>query len=172
MAVAVSRKRSSNNNSLLRTILIIGVIGLVFVVGGVLSFFADQASRQVPLEIEPYPGALYWGRGSEGSGWRQDYYKIPNVSPETVAAYYEQKLEEHYGNTEEGCVRIPEMGQFSASELSPGVPPYQFKCLFDRSGFQTSQFTEVVISPGLYNADPEFNTEGMTVVQLNFTWQP
>lgn len=169
--MAATRVRK-NNNSVLRTIVIVAALGGILIVGGIVSFFADQASRQVPLQIEPYPGALYWGEGDVGEGYRQDYYKIPGVAPEAVAAYYEERLEAHYGSTDEDCVRLPEDGVYPASELEPGVPPYRFKCLFDRSGFQTSQYTEVVISPGLYNTDPAFNTEGMTVVQYNFTWQP
>ena len=169
--MATSRN-AKKGRSLLQTIIIIAVIGGVLIGGGVLSFLADRASRQVPLEIEPYPGAEMWGYGNQNATSREVYYKIRDGSPDDVAEYYQDRLNQHTKGTEELCVRLPAIGEFPASDLGPGMPPYQFRCLFDNSGFQATQYTQVTVSPGLYNTDPEYNTEGLTIVQYIQVWQP
>lgn len=165
-------RRNNKGGSLLRNIIIIAVIGVILVGGGVLSFLADQASRKSPLEIAPYPSAELWGYRNRQTSSREVYYKIRDASPDVVAEYYQNRLNDHTKGTEEACVRLPAEGEYPASELGPGVPPYAFRCLFDNSGFQSTQYTQVTVSPGLYNSDPEYNTEGQTVVQYVQVWQP
>jgi len=169
--MATSRN-SKKGSSLLRNIIIIVVIGAILVGGGILSFLADQASHQTPLEIDPYPGAEMWGYGDQNRASRVVYYKIRDASPEDVADYYQDRLNQHTNGTQEQCVRLPDIGEYPASDLGPGVPPYQFRCLFDNSGFQATQYTQVIVSPGLYNTDPEYNTEGLTIVRYEQVWQP
>jgi hypothetical protein len=166
------RRRTEKGFPLFRTIIIIGIVGAVLVGAGALSFFADQASRQVPLQIELYPGAADWVQLRNCPALQCTLYRVPGVTPELVADHYQTLLNEHNGNDSERCVRIPETGAFPANELAEGQVPYLYKCLFDRSGFGNTQFTEVIVMPGLYNVDPAFNTEGMTVIQYNQSWQP
>ncbi|MCC6612063.1 MAG: hypothetical protein IT320_01230 [Anaerolineae bacterium] len=168
--MATSRN-SKKGRSLLRNIIIIAVIGAILIGGGALSFFADRASHQAPLNVDPYPGAELWGYGDQTRTSRLVYYKIRDASPEVVAEYYQDKLSQHSNGTQDQCVRLPEIGEFPASDLGPGLPPYRYVCHFDNSGFQATQYTKVTISPGLYNADPEYNTEGLTVVQYEQAWQ-
>lgn len=48
--------------------------------------------------------------------------------------------------------------------------PFQFSCMFDHSGFRSTQYTLVVIYPGLANPDP-LDAAGMTVVKYEQLWQ-
>ena len=43
---------------------------------------------------------------------------------------------------------------------------------FDRSGFRTSQYTQVTIQPGVANPDPKLSNEGMVIVEYEQYWQP
>ena len=174
--------------SVFRASLLAIAIGGLFIVGAIVSFQIDQASHQSPLDIETYPGAVSWGGKTTGRTERSVYYLIPNVDPETVVAYYQQKLNEFYGtnpDTESSkpadqqepnyeCLRFPRTGNVDNYIPDTGTVPYQYKCTFDRSGFQSTQVTVVVIQPGVSNSsDPNFtNTEGQTVVEYQQRWQP
>lgn len=160
--------------SVIRVGTIAAIIGVLLVVGGVVSFFIDQASYQVPLDVSPFPGAVQWGgERIRSETWRSLYYQAPNATPEDVEAYYEQKMQEYYGNSpdSESCHRIPSDGTYPNSD-QPGVIPYQFICLFQRNGLNANQTTKITIQPGVYNDDPQLNTQGMTVIEHEQQWQP
>ncbi|MDX2136511.1 MAG: hypothetical protein SF123_00325 [Chloroflexota bacterium] len=169
---APTARKARKGSSFFRTILIVGVVGLVLIVGGAISFFADQSSRRSPLEIEVYPGASYRGLVEQTSSSQTMYFLVPGVMPEQVAEFYQQEMREHYGDTGENCVRIPEIGQFPPEELQPDYAPYFYRCMFDRSGFNTSQWTLVTIMPGLPNENPANDTSGMVVLQHEQVWTP
>lgn len=168
-----SRRRTRSGFPLFRMILLVAFIGVVLIGGGVASFFADQQSRRQPLDIELYPGAERWGEApDQGATRRSVFYRVGGTTVETVAGFYEEELRQHTGDSQERCVRLPAEGEFPAEDLEPGQVPYYFKCLFDRSGLGATQYTEVIVMPGLPSDNPEFNTEGMTVVRFNQVWQP
>lgn len=160
--------------SIFRIGLIIGIVGVLAVGAGVVAFLTDQASRQVPLDITVFPGAEPWGTTQVRGASRQLLFRVATVSPEEVSQFYQQRMTEFYGNTEFSCVRSPSSG---VSEAPPGSTvrnpiPYQFACMFDRSGFNTTQFTRVIIYPGQPNSDPFLNAEGYTVIVYEQVWQP
>lgn len=168
-----TRRKGRQGFPLFRVILMVAFIGIILIGGGVASFFADQQSRRQPYEVELYPGAERWGQDpAQTTNSRSIFYRISGSNVETVANFYQEELHQHTGDSQENCVRIPSEGEFPPEELQPGVVPYYFKCLFDRSGWATTQYTEIIIMPGLPSDNPEFNTEGMTVVRYNQTWQP
>jgi len=169
--------------SMLRVGALAALIGLLVIVIGVVSFFIDRASHQVPLDIEPYPGAeRVQGQRTLANNIRSIYFHIPQTSADDVANYYQQKLDQHFGNNtsdsnREQCERFPadfDPGIDSPSDYFPeylegipNIPPYRYICLFDRSGFFISQFTKVTIEPGI----PTLNTEGQVVVEYEQHWQ-
>lgn len=155
--------------SMLRLGLLIGVIGIVAVVAGAISFYMDQASRQVPLEIEPYPGALPAGQEQIRTNQRRQYFRVVGVSADQVAQYYQQQLDE-FTDPNENCVRQPPVGEYPANQ--PNTVPFQVICHFDNSGFRATQYTTVTIQPGVFNEDPARNTEGMAVIEYEQYWQP
>ncbi|MDZ4763700.1 MAG: hypothetical protein SGI73_04050 [Chloroflexota bacterium] len=158
--------------SIFRIGLIIGLIGIVAIGGGVVAFFADQASRQVPLDIAVYPGAEPWGQADVRGSSRKLLFRVAQIDPEQVTQYYEQKMGEFYGNDEFNCVRNPASGVARAERGVTNPIPFQFACMFDRSGFNTTQFTRVIVYPGQPNADPTLNAEGSTVIVYEQIWQP
>jgi hypothetical protein len=155
--------------SIIRIGVIAGIIGLVLVAAGVISILTDQASKRSPLEIPPYPGAVYWGSSDVQTTSRNVFYRIKDT-PENVMAYYQQKMIDHYGNGDQTCVRLPATGTTPGSDTNPNVPSYIFRCMFDNSGFNTSQYTQVEIYPGKANPDPFYDAAGQTIVKYAEQW--
>lgn len=169
--------------SFLRLGMLGAIAGVILVILGVITFLIDRTSHQVPLEIATYPGAQPAGEIPRANTVRSLIYLIPGATAEEVAAYYQQKLDEHYGNAatdprREQCERYPpdyDPGIESASDFlpeyndgNPNVPPYRYRCLFDRSGLYMTQYTQVTIEPGI----PANDTEGNVIVEYEQHWQP
>ncbi len=160
------------NLSIFRVGVIAAIIGLLVIVGGIVSFFIDRASHQVPLEIEVFPGAVTWGQRTHSNTSRTVYYQVPGVSAEEIAAFYQRKMDAFYPADVERelreCKRAPQVGNFPEFDAGiQGVPPYQYSCMFDRSGFQSSQFTRVNIQPGIESN----GTAGTTIIEYQQIWQ-
>lgn len=164
--------------SLVRASVLIGVVGFAFLVIGILSFTLDQQSRRAPLDIAPPPGAQPWGAPEDrGPGWRFVYYRVPNGDASAVATHYDQKMREHYGTSledprRETCERFPPQGEFPDYDLQAGTIPFYYICLFDRSGLNSTQWTQVDIQPGVPNEDPFLNSLGSIVIVYEQRWQP
>lgn len=154
------------NISLIRLGTIAVVLGLVMVVGGIVLFFADRASHQVPLEIKAYPGSVQIGVADRSDVSRSVIFEVQGATPEDVSAFYQQELNQFYGDTQESCKRFPLSGNFPEFDRgTPDVVPYYFACLFDRSGFQITQYTRVNIQPGIKER------QGSVVVEHEQYWQ-
>ena len=158
------------NLSVFRVGTIAAIIGVLFIVGAIVFFFIDRGSHQVPLEIEPYPGAAESGVIPRSGTSQTEFFQIASISPEEVVAYYQGKMDGFYGAGTERelreCKRFPSSGeQLEFQRGDPGVIPYQYTCLFDRSGFFVSQFTTVVIQPGIGDK------KGITIVVHEQTWE-
>jgi hypothetical protein len=163
--------------SVFRTSLVIGFFGALLLGAGVLSFFLDQESRRSPLEIEPPSNAVTWGNPEERrEGRRYVYYQVPGGDVAAVTNYYNRKLRDHYGEPPAGqrpesCERFPRTGTFpNAAER--GVIPFYVRCMFDNSGLNTLQYTQVTIQPGQFNEDPFYNTQGNVVIEYEQRWTP
>ncbi|MEP7293580.1 MAG: hypothetical protein ABI835_17470 [Chloroflexota bacterium] len=150
--------------------LIAAFVGGLLIVGAVVSYTTDQTSHRSPLDIPTYPNAVFWGKSEVKPTSQNLFYRVSDA-PEKVASYYQQKMVEHYGNNEQGCVRLPATGNAPGSDTNPNISPYIFRCMFDNSGFNTSQFTQVEIYPGEENSDPFFNAKGLTIVKYEQQWQ-
>jgi hypothetical protein len=152
------------------------VLGILFIVGGIIIFSIEQTTYAQPLNIDPYPNAIDWGTIVYSNTSRSLRFKIPNKTPEDVVAYYQQKLDEFYGKDTSDpnakCQRIPAAG--NSPDYDPTKSdkvPYYYTCMFDRSGFNTLQSTQVKIQPGVKNSDPKLDSEGATVVSHDQQWQ-
>lgn len=163
----------SGGISIVRLGLLAGGIGLLLVVLGVAAFMGDQASRRGPFNIDPYPGAEPWGTGTITSSSRELFYLVSNATPDQVLQYYQQKLNQHTGSSQDRCVRTPPVGEAPMSRSNPSLIPYQFTCVFDNSGIGATQYTTVLIYPGTpHNEDPFLNSAGKTVILYEQHWQP
>jgi hypothetical protein len=134
-----------------------------------------EYSAQSPLEIEPYPGAQRLeGQLTRADNIRSIYFHVSDATADEVAIYYQQKLDEFYGNTSsdqnrEQCERNPRFENFPEfDEGVPGIVPFEYKCMFDRSGLNISQYTQVTIQPGIEAT----GTEGMVVIEYTQYWTP
>lgn len=159
--------------SIIRVGTIAAIIGVLIVIGGVISFFIDRASHQVPLEIEVFPGAVLWGQRTHSNTARTIFYQIPGADTEAVKDFYQGKMNAFYPDNVEkelrDCKRTPMVGNFAEYDRGdPNVAPYQWSCMFDRSGFQITQSTRVNIQPGIASS----GTLGMTIVEYQQVWQP
>ncbi len=156
------------NISVIRVATIAAIVGLLVIVSGVAFFFIDRASHQRPFEIDPYPGAALWFSKDRASNSRQVVYRVQGATADEVAAYYQQKLEEIEGNGADPCLRFPSVGNYEGyNKNDKSSVPYRYSCLFDRSGFQISQFTRINIEPGIESN----NSVGMVVVENEQYWQ-
>ncbi len=155
--------------SIIRIGVIAGILGLVLVAAAGVSYLTDQSSHRAPLEIQLYPSAVYWGTSDVHQTSRNVFYRVKDT-PEKIVAYYQQKLVEHNGNSDQNCVRLPATGSAPGSDTDPNVAPYIFRCMFDNSGFNTSQYTQVDIYPGKANPDPFYDAAGSTIVKYAEQW--
>ena len=156
--------------SIVRISIIAAIIGVVIIAAAAVTYLTDQASKRSPLEIAPYPDSAYWGSSNERATSRNIFY-LSADTPEEVAQYYQQKMSEHYGNDEQRCVRLPPSGNASGSETDPTVALYTFRCMFDNSGFNSTQYTQVEIYPGKANDIPSLSAEGQTIIKYEQQWQ-
>jgi hypothetical protein len=174
MSFLLDRK---GNLSIIRIAILIGAVGLIVIVAGFALYSIEASTYQSPLNIDPPPSAVQWGEPTNGPGARRvTYYQVPDMTPEEVAAYYQEKLDEHYDNKptdydRELCVRRPPGDiNFQAYEEGQGTLPYLYTCVFDRAGFRTLQTTEIRIEPGILHPDGT-DTRGVTVVEYKQTWE-
>src|SRR5579871_3522236 len=155
--------------SFFRIAVIAAIVGIVLIAGAVITYLSNQATARSPLTIAPYPNAVFWGNKNVTATSQSVYYRVADT-PEAVEAYYQQQLVQRFG-ADQSCVRLPATGNAPGSDSNPSVVPYLFRCVFDNSGFNTYQYTQVDIYPGEANSDPFLNAAGLTVVRYDEQWQ-
>lgn len=159
------------NISIIRVGTIGALLGLLFILGAVASFFIDQESRRQPFDVGLIEGAEQWGEIEQSivRPERRVFYQVDKDTAE-VAAYYQARLDAHSDNGDR-CVRIPREGDLPGTENDDRVVGHQYTCLFDNSGLFTTQYTVVKIWPGTASDDPELDSLGLTVIQYEQLWQ-
>jgi hypothetical protein len=160
--------------SAVRIGIIMGIIGIVLLGAGVFSFYADVQSRRAPLDVALFPQAQQWGFTDGGTGRRTTYFRAPGVDPVAIAAFYQAEMQRFYGTASdaERCIRNPSVGDNPVPADIPNAIPFEYRCMFDRSGMGASQYTLIRIYPGLANANPELDAAGAAVVVVEQVWQP
>lgn len=152
------------------------IVGLLLIVGAIISFLLDQQSRRQPLDVQPFPSAELYTERTTSPVSRSLTYRIPNdtvtippvpeggtapTAADIVARHYNERLSEFEANQSdpERCVRTPRAGNYATYEPNTGVLPFQWKCMFDNSGFNNStQFTEITIYPGIITRSDDGTT--------------
>ena len=154
------------NISIFRVGSFAAIFGIVMIAGGILLFFIDRASHQVPYDIEPYPGAVKWIDQPQSSTSRRVVFRVQGATVDDVATYYQKKLTELSAG--DACLRSPPAGNYDVYDRGDHtIPPYRYYCMFDRSGFQISQYTRVNIEPGVESNE----SSGMILVEYAQNWQ-
>ncbi len=160
------------NISIVRVGTLAALLGLLFILGAVVTFFIDQESRRRPFDVPLIEGAEQWGDIEQSivSPERRVFYRVADKDTAEVAAYYQARLTEH-GDNADRCARIPSEGDLPGTENDDRAVGHQYICLFDNSGFFATQHTMVKIWPGTASDDPELDSLGMTVIQYDQRWQ-
>lgn len=157
---------------MVRLAVIAAIIGVVLVVGGIITFNNDIQSRRTPLNVDPYPGAVPWGQTVEmTSTSRSFFFLVEDATVEQVVLYYDGKLSE-FDNSAARCVRIPSVGEIPIDPSIPDSIPFKYDCIFDRSGLNSTQYTQITIFPGRESNDPFYDNAGKTVINYQQVWQP
>lgn len=185
--------------SIIRVMAILVVVGVLFVGFGFVTFTLDQNSRKGPLEITLPPGTAPLGTETVSNTERKVYYTLEGADADQIAVYFQREMDKFNGLNPDDpglesilvltrpenrlisadvatsrplCNRFPPEGNFP--EYQPGAPqqiPFYWSCLFDRSYWGATQFTEVQIHPGVPHPEPALNTEGKVVVLYIQKWQ-
>jgi hypothetical protein len=156
--------------SIVRVSIIAAIIGIVLIGAAAVTYLTDQASKRTPLDVALIPGASYWGTSEQGATSRKVFY-LSSDTPEAVAYYYQKKLQEQYQDATLSCVRFPATGNAPNSDTNVSIALYIYRCMFDNSGFNSSQFTQVEIYPGRPNEDPALDADGFTIIKYEQQWQ-
>lgn len=161
------------NLSVIRVGIVATILGAIVIIGGILIFSIERSSYQSPLNIDTPPGAVQWGNEDAGPGPRRIVlYQVPDMTPEEVAEFYQEKLDDHYNSKPSDgyrnrCIRTPLDGDMTDYAEGLGNLPYWYTCVFDRQGFTMSQTTEVRIEPGVRD-----DTKGITIIRYEQAWTP
>lgn len=179
------------NLSYIRLSILIGVIGALLVGFGFLTFQLDQQSRREPFFVDLPPNAQQWGTIDKIRPDRQRvFYRVAGNDVDSIAKHYNQLMERFYAPSGSGerCQRNPSVGAYTNIPDSQRTPndgliyranfdpsrevPFQWRCVFDRGGFNAIQSTEVIIQPGIASDDPLRDSAGYVVIVYDQRWQP
>jgi hypothetical protein len=155
--------------SVLRVGLLALGIGVILLLGALISFFVDRAARQRPLDVAIYPNAVLVNTIDLPPVDRQLVYTVGGATPEDVVGHYQGRMNEFWGMATEpelrDCKRLPPVGNYeNDSAGNPPSIPYEYICLFEASGINTTQYTRVGIQPGTGDY------AGMVVIIYSQTW--
>jgi len=155
----------------------LAVFGVVLLLSGYLLFGLEVRNAQQPLNIDIPPNTelMAVDETNLSAGRRIAFYKT-TLSPEEVAAFYDQKLADFQNIPvtdimRERCRREPRDGDLQGYTPGNGSLPYRWKCLFDNSRTY-DQLTTISIYPGQRNDSNGENYEGVTRIDYEQIWQP
>ena len=143
-----TKEQARRRNPILWLALIALVVGILIIVAVIIGYMAFRSSRSMPLSVPIYPDAQQVGDAVLGTG--HDRLRYVSSSPaEEVGEYY---------NREIGCTRLDN------SEAGPDMPAFQYTCLADGSSLFVTQYTTVIVQPGV----GEY--AGQTVIDMERVW--
>lgn len=166
------------NISVFRVGLIIGILGILGIGLGFLSFQLEITRRQQPFNVPLFPGAVELDRGASPTRPRSGQlvrYIVSGVTAEEVAGFYQVELDKHLrqdGSTlnRQLCVRTPPVGNYETYREGNGTLPYKYDCIFDNTFLDNVQMTKVQIHPGVRDDMNNVNFEGSVIILYDQTW--
>lgn len=163
--------------SIFRISLIAVIIGVVLLGGALVAVLVEQQSYRAPLVIDAPAEAARMGELPQGtSGTRSTVFYETTLPIEDVLAHYERLMAEFYDTNpndplRERCRRTPAgTAVYSNFAVGNGTVPFEFKCLFERSGINVTQETMVIFQPGVRNDADGTNNEGKTMIYHEQVW--
>lgn len=157
--------------SVVRTSLFFMTIGLIFLFGSFAYVAIESEASRSPLHVPIPDTAEEWAiQTSASRAYQEVYYKVETTDVESVVEHYQEQASQFGSDL---CKRLPPNGDFPDYDPEvPGLIPYKWECLYERSNvpgvFQT---TQVTIHPGVADEDPRRDTEGYTVIRYEQRWQ-
>jgi hypothetical protein len=144
---------------LIRGVLALFVIGIVGAVIGVIAFLSYRSSRDKPLEVKVYPGAVMVNDEVIYDGYDHQQY-LTSDPIESVEAFYD-------GQDDMECER-----QYQRVQQIEGEDPiregYLFtSCIIDHSGLGMTQYTKVVLQP---RYDDAGGATGEVIIDVQRYW--
>lgn len=133
MSEAVSAKR--RGNPLLRLLLIIVIVIVVVIAGAFLAYTAFRSSRNVPLSVAIYPDARQVANVTLEQGHSKIRY-VSDSSADEVGTFYVREMENN-------CTVL------TNEAAGPDEPSISYRCVKDGSSFFVTQYTIVVVQPGV-----------------------
>ena len=156
---AESNQRGLLQSPVLRFVLALFVLVVVIIVGVVIVFLSYRVSRDKPLKVKPYPGAVVVLDEKVFDGFDHQQYMSMD-SMEQIEAFYDQQKGV-------GCER-----QYQSVVERPGEEPLReghifTRCQIDRSGYGMTQYTTIVIEPAY---DEAGNPAGQVIIDVQRHW--
>lgn len=133
MSEPVSAKR--RGNPLLRLLLILVIVIVVVIVGAFLAYTAFLSSHNVPLSVAIYPDAVQVANVTLEQGHSKIRYTSAS-SAEEVGNFYLQEMENN-------CTVL------TNDSPAPDEPAVSYRCVKDGSSFFVTQYTIVIVQPGV-----------------------
>jgi hypothetical protein len=139
--------------------LVLIVVAVVLIVVGVIYFLSNRASRNKPLSVALYPGARQVSSEVLYDGHDHQQY----VATDSI-----EQIEAFYGKQDDmKCER-----QYRTVQERPGQEPLKeghlyTRCQIDHSWLGITQYTTVVIQPGI---DEGGNPTGEIVIDVQRYW--
>ena len=158
-----------NKISIVKVSLLVIICGALFIVGAGVALEVQRQTLRQPLFPDLPEGAQQWGViEAYRPGAQNVYYTVPGEDVEGIVAHY-RSIAAARGNDEK-CVRTPAVGNFPDYQPGNGFVPYTYSCLMANSSFDADQSTEVTVQPGVFNEDPNLNSDGSVVIVYQQTW--
>jgi hypothetical protein len=138
-------------NPVIRWLLLLVGVVVVIVVVAVIAYSAFMSSRNMPLAVDVYPDSRLIGEAILDQGHDRVRY-ANNASAEDVGQFYVQAL------GEDNCSRLDNSAEDS------GGPAFSLRCMVDGSSFFVTQYTIVIVQPGV----DEY--AGQTLIDMERVW--
>ncbi len=154
-----ARPRGLLQSPVLRFVLALFVIIVVIIVGVIVVFLSYRASRDKPLKVKVYPGAVIVLDEKMFDGFdHQQYMSLDSL--DQIEAFYD-------GQKGVSCER-----QYQTVTERPGEEPLReghifTRCQIDRSGYGMTQYTTIVIQPA---RDEAGNSLGQVIIDVQRHW--
>ncbi len=151
--------RSLMQSPMIRLALGVVIVGIVLIVAGVVTFFSYRASRDKPLKVKTYPGAVLVNAETVSAGFDHQQY-VSDDPFEDIEQFYA-------GQNDMVCER-----QYRVVEERPGQDPLKqdvlfTRCQIDHSGLGVTQYTSIVIQPV---RDADQVPSGQVVIDVQRHW--
>ncbi len=144
-----SEKTARRRSPVIRIALILVGVGVLVIIVIIIGYLAFRSSRSMPLSVPVYSDAQQIGSVVIDTG--HDRLRYASASPaDEVGAFYQREIGD--------CRRLENSTQ------SSDVAPFQYRCVADGSSLYVTQYTIVIVQPGVGDY------AGQTLIDIERVW--